>query len=170
MTAYVALLRGVNLVGRTTLKMADLREIATKAGLTAVSTHIASGNLLFVSDKPEEALRDCLEADLKTHLSKAIRVMLRSAAEMAEVAKANPFPDAQGNSVQVFFLDHRPPADFLAEVRNQDDERIVAGLREVYVAYGKKGIGRSRLRIPEAGTARNMNTVAKLAELARELE
>ena len=49
---------------------------------------------------------------------------------------------------------------------------VAAGKREVFVAYGEKGIGRSRLRIPaaEAGTARNMNTVAKLAELARELE
>jgi uncharacterized protein (DUF1697 family) len=52
-----------------------------------------------------------------------------------------------------------------------DDERIAVGKREVYVAYGEKGIGRSRLRIPaaESGTARNMNTVARLAELAREM-
>ena len=48
---------------------------------------------------------------------------------------------------------------------------MAAGAREVFVAYGEKGIGRSRLRIPaaEAGTARNMNTVAKLAELAKEM-
>ena len=56
-------------------------------------------------------------------------------------------------------------------MRNIDDERIALGEREVYVAYGESGMGRSRLRIPaaEAGTARNMNTVAKLAELAREM-
>jgi uncharacterized protein (DUF1697 family) len=52
-----------------------------------------------------------------------------------------------------------------------DDERIAVGPREVYVAYGERGIGRSRLHIPalEAGTARNMNTVARLAELAWEM-
>ena len=51
------------------------------------------------------------------------------------------------------------------------DERIALGDREVYVAYGETVSGRSRLRIPapKAGTARNMNTVAKLAELAREM-
>ncbi|MFL6786535.1 MAG: hypothetical protein ACJ8E0_09735 [Sphingomicrobium sp.] len=56
------------------------------------------------------------------------------------------------------------------EAHGSGDVRAAA--REVYVAYGEKGIGRSRLRIPaaEAGTARNMNTVAKLAELARELK
>ena len=64
---------------------------------------------------------------------------------------------------------NRPP-DLPESARNIDDERIACGKREVFVAYGEKGIGRSRLRIPlaEAGTARNMNTVAKLAEMARE--
>jgi uncharacterized protein (DUF1697 family) len=69
-------------------------------------------------------------------------------------------------------MNDAPPEDLTDTVRNKaDDERIAAGPREVFVAYGERGIGRSRLRIPaaEAGTARNMNTVAKLAELAREL-
>lgn len=172
MTAYVALVRGVNLVGRTTLKMADLKAIATKAGLANVRTFIASGNLLFVSNEPEQELRVLLEGRLKAHLSKEVRVLLRSADEIAAVAKANPFPDEPGNNVQVFFLNDPPPRDLLASVRNLDDEQVAAGSREVFVAYGKKGIGRSRLKIPaaDAGTARNMNTVAKLAELARELE
>jgi uncharacterized protein (DUF1697 family) len=65
-----------------------------------------------------------------------------------------------------------PPEDLLSTARNKaDDERIARGSREVFVAYGERGIGKSRLRIPaaEAGTARNMNTVARLAELAREM-
>ena len=69
-------------------------------------------------------------------------------------------------------LDRPPPKDLLDTVRNRaEDERVAAGTREVYVAYGEKGIGRSRLRIPaaEAGTARNMNTIARLAELAKEV-
>lgn len=70
-------------------------------------------------------------------------------------------------------MNEPPPADLLRTVRNQaDDERIAPGTREVFVAYGERGIGRSRLRIPaaEAGTARNMNTVARLAELAKEMQ
>ena len=47
MTVYVALLRGVNLVGNSTLKMADLKEIAGELGLASARTYIASGNLLF---------------------------------------------------------------------------------------------------------------------------
>ncbi|HEX8840067.1 MAG TPA: DUF1697 domain-containing protein [Sphingomicrobium sp.] len=171
MTNYVALLRGVNLVGKSTLRMADLKAIAGELGLGAARTFIASGNLLFTSDESEERLRGMLEERLRRHMQKDVRILLRTAHEMKQAAAANPFTDAEGSNVQVFFLDEPPPIDLLDTVRNQEDERIVAGVREVYVAYGEKGIGRSRLRIPaaEAGTARNMNTVEKLAELAREI-
>lgn len=172
MTAYVALLRGVNLVGNSSLKMADLKTIAHELGLESARTFIASGNLLFVSEKPEEKLRRMLEKRLQRHMGREVRVMLRTAKEMEAIVRANPFEDAPGNRVQAFFMNDAPASDLLETVRNRaDDERVAAGVREVFVAYGEKGIGRSRLRIPaaEAGTARNMNTVAKLAELAREM-
>jgi uncharacterized protein (DUF1697 family) len=171
MTAYVALLRGVNLLGVSTLRMADLKAIAEKLGLKDARTYIASGNLLFTSAKAEEPLRRALEKEMNAHMGRELRVMLRTAAEMAAVVKANPFTDSPRNRVQAFFLDEPPPANLLETARNHDDERIATGPREVFVAYGEKGIGKSRLRLPaaEAGTARNMNTVAKLAQLAKEM-
>ena len=44
---------------------------------------------------------------------------------------------------------------------------MALGKREIYVHYGD-GMADSRLRIPAAktGTARNINTIAKLAEMA----
>jgi uncharacterized protein (DUF1697 family) len=170
-TSYVALLRGVNLVGNSRLKMTDLREIAARLGLGSVRTYIASGNLLFLSGEPEDKLRRLLERELQAHMGKDVRVMLRTAAEMQEAVNSNPFGNVPARFVQLFFMNDAPPADLLATVRGQaEDERIEAGAREIFVAYGEKGIGKSRLRIPaaEAGTARNMNTVAKLAALARE--
>jgi uncharacterized protein (DUF1697 family) len=172
-TAYVALLRGVNLVGKSTLRMADLKAIADELKLEQARTYIASGNLLFVSDEPEEKLREMLEDRMQSHMGKQVRVMLRTAKEIEAIVRRNPFADGPGNNVQAFFLNEPPPRDLAETIRNKaGDERVAAGKREVYVAYGEKGIGRSRLRIPaaEAGTARNMNTVAKLAELAKEME
>jgi uncharacterized protein (DUF1697 family) len=173
MTGYVALLRGVNLVGKSSLKMADLKAIADGIGLKSARTYIASGNLVFTSGKPEEMLREALEKELQGHMGKEVRVFVRSAEEMESVVKANPFADRPGNLVQAFFLNDSTPENLQATVRNQaDDERVAAGQREVFVAYGERGIGKSRIRIPaaEAGTARNMNTVAKLASLAREMK
>ena len=55
----------------------------------------------------------------------------------------------------------------MAQLKGQNDELVQLGLREIYVAYGS-GMGSSKLKIPAAanGTARNMNTVAKLVEMA----
>jgi uncharacterized protein (DUF1697 family) len=62
-----------------------------------------------------------------------------------------------------------PPADTLAGVRGRKDEQIKLGRREIYIHYGE-GMAQSKLVIAAAktGTARNMNTVAKLAEMAAE--
>lgn len=171
MTNYVALLRGVNLAGRSRLDMAKLRAIADDLELANARTYIASGNLLFSSAKTEKELRSMLEQRIKESMDKEVLVVLRSAKELELIVQENPFPTVNPKAVQAFFMNGRPPADLLSTVRNQDDERITPGVREVYVAYGEKGIGRSRLKIPaaDAGTARNMNTVAKLAALAKEL-
>jgi uncharacterized protein (DUF1697 family) len=69
------------------------------------------------------------------------------------------------------FLDQPPQANALDTVKGQNEEEIRLGLREIYVHYGE-GMGTSKLKIHAAknGTARNMNTVAKLAELARNLK
>lgn len=172
MSSYIALLRGVNLLGASTLKMDDLKAIAAELGLGSPRTLIASGNLLFTSSGLEAELRRKLERRLKEHMGREVRVILRTADEMAEVVRANPFTDLAGNRVQAFFMNEPPPPDLFETVRNRgDDERIALGPREIFVAYGERGIGKSRLRIPaaEAGTARNMNTVAKLAELSKEM-
>jgi uncharacterized protein (DUF1697 family) len=87
---------------------------------------------------------------------------------MDAVLKANPFPGAPGKRVVAIFLDEKPPGDALDHVRGQGSEEMRLGEREIYVRYGED-MGRSKLDIPaaRAGTARNMNTVAKLVELAR---
>jgi uncharacterized protein (DUF1697 family) len=170
MTNYVALLRGINLMGGTTLRMADLRAIAGELGLDDVRTFIASGNLLFTSTASEGAVKSKLEAAIKAHMSRDVGVMVRTAAEVAAVTRANPFADEPGNRVVAIFLDDAPPRDALDSAKKVEDERMALGRREIYVHY-PRGQGQSRLAIPAAaeGTARNMNTVAKLAELAKEM-
>ena len=68
------------------------------------------------------------------------------------------------------FLDAPPARRRVSTVSNRTNEELALGLREIYVYY-PDGVGESRLKIPAAknGTARNMNTVAKLAEMAADL-
>jgi hypothetical protein len=67
----------------------------------------------------------------------------------------------------VIFLDEPPPPDALTGVTGRGDEELHLGDREIFVFY-PSGMGRSKLRIPAAKsrTARNLNTVAKLVEIA----
>ena len=170
MTAYVALLRAVNVGGRKLL-MSDLKAIADAAGLDNAKTFIASGNLLFASTKGEAAVARLLEERLKAHMKADVPVLLRTAAEMAAVAKSNPFLEASGSKVAAIFLEKAPPKDALETASGIADEELALGAREIYVHY-PSGMGRSKLRLPAAagGTARNMNTVAKLAAMAKEVE
>ena len=89
--------------------------------------------------------------------------------ELAKVAR-NPFPDAAGNRVVALFLDGSLPADPLDGVTGRRDEQLALGTREIFIHYGA-GMADSRLRIPGSaqGTARNLNTVARLAAMAAEL-
>ena len=103
MTAYVALLRGVNVGGRQ-LKMADLKAMADKLGYDRARTYIASGNLLFVSDAAEAKVKDQLQAALQDHFGKPVEVMVRTAAELEAVSSANQFAAEPGNRVVAMFF------------------------------------------------------------------
>ena len=169
MTVYVALLRGVNL-GKRQLMMDDLRRLAVELGLEDANTYIASGNLIFRSTKKEQALKSALEGAIGKHMDAKVEVMIRTADEMASVVRANPFTKEAPNLTVAIFLDEPPPVDAAETAKNIRDERLALGKREIYVHF-PSGQGRSKLRLAgkAAGTARNMNTVAKLAELAREM-
>ena len=170
MTSYVALLRAVNVGGRKLL-MTDLKRIGEEAGFNNPRTFIASGNLVFASGQSEADVSRLLESMLKTHMAAEVPVFVRTAAEMEQVAKANPFADEPGAKVAAIFLEAAPPDRSIEESRGITDERLALGRREIYVHY-PSGMASSKLRLPSqiVGTARNMNTVAKLAELAMDVE
>lgn len=169
MTAFVALLRAVN-VGGLTLKMADLKAMCDAAGFEHARTYIASGNAVFASDLPEADVKTRLEKALAAGAGKSIPVLLRTAQEMQRVLAANPFPNAEHKFNYVVFLNAPPAPDAITTARHRTVEEIEAGNRELYIHY-PAGMGRSKLVVPAAktGTARNMNTVAKLAGMAAEL-
>jgi uncharacterized protein (DUF1697 family) len=135
MAAFVALLRAVNVGGTGKLPMSDLKDICEELGFGAVRTYIASGNVVFTSRKSEAAIKSALEKRLEVYAGKPVGVLLRSAAEMAQVLSDNPFPKAAPNRIMAVFLDRAPPADTLAGIRGQKDEQIKLGRREIYVHY-----------------------------------
>ncbi len=148
--------------------MADLKTMCEAAGFQAVRTYIASGNVVFRSRLGEAEAKAALELRLRAYAGKPVGIVMRTATEMAEVLARNPFPDAPANRVTAIFLDGVVSSATLDGVTGvAPDEALQLGRREIYVRYGA-GMANSKLRIPaaSAGTARNMNTVAKLAAMA----
>jgi len=147
--------------------MSELRAMCGSISFAKVRTYIASGNVVFESDLSETSVKTKLERCLETYAGKQVGVLIRTGAELAAILAGNPFPSAAPNRTVAIFLDAPPPTDTLAGVSGQQTEEIALGKREIYVHYGN-GMAESKLKIRAAksGTARNMNTVAKLAELA----
>jgi uncharacterized protein (DUF1697 family) len=167
MTKYIALLRAVNVGGTGKLPMTELKSMCDSSGFINARTYIASGNVVFESKLSEAQVKAKLEKCLATYAGKPVEVMVRTGSEMAAVLAKNPLKSRPANQTVAIFLDERPPRDTLKTVTGQAGEEVALGAREIYVFYGQ-GMGRSKLKIPAAknGTARNMNTVAKLAEWA----
>jgi uncharacterized protein (DUF1697 family) len=167
MTTYIALIRAVNVGGTGRLPMAELKASCAQLGYSRVETYIASGNVVFDSDLAAGKVQAQLEHRLRAYAGKAVGVFIRTAAQMRTILTRNPFSGKDPQRTYAFFLREKPPAGVADDARGRVDEEIRLGAREIYVYY-PSGMGQSKLRIPAAklGTARNLNTVAKLVELS----
>jgi uncharacterized protein (DUF1697 family) len=181
MAVFIALLRAINVGGTSKLPMKDLKAACEKAGLNQVSTYIASGNVVFDSDKSAAAVKTLI-ADLLRHrfgLTKN-HTLIRTPGNLAKVIAGNPFAAAateRPNQLMVNFLDGLPRpgvADALAAY--DGPERLQLDGDHLYIDY-VEGIARSKLtpafldkalKVPVTG--RNWNTTNKLLEMARALE
>lgn len=170
MAAVVALLRAVNVGGTGKLPMSELKAMCIAEGYSKVQTYIASGNVVFETKTPPVMVKAALEARLNAYAGKPVGVLVRTADEMFSILKSNPFPNAAPDRTIAIFLDKPPAPDALDDLKHLKDEELRFGAREIYVHYGA-GMRDSKLVIPAAkfGTARNMNTVAKLTVMATNL-
>ena len=166
MTAYVALVRAVNLGAAMTLPSAELRRIGEECGFANVRTFIASGNLLFTADEGEVAVADQVRAGVEAFLGKTALVLVRSAVEMRAIVDANPFPDDSGNRVVAYFLPGAAEQAMIDGATGMAAERMALGRRAILIAYDEN-MGRSKLKLAtfKDGTGRNMNSVRKMADL-----
>ena len=110
MPRYVALLRAINVGGRT-VTMARLRELFESLFLARVETFIASGNVIFESRAAAAALERRIEAHLHRELGYEVATFVRTDAEIGRIANYRPFPEAamkSAGALNVGFLAATP--------------------------------------------------------------
>lgn len=176
MAKRIALLRGINVGGRSKVAMADLRQMFSDLGLASVKTVLQSGNVVFEDGPGGAALEEILERETEKRLGLRTAYLIREAEDWRNLVLANPFPEEAENDpvrLQAMPLKAAPDAAAIAALREAivGPERVEAVGRELFLYY-PDGSGRSKLTIKliesklgTRGTSRNWNTVMRLAAL-----
>jgi uncharacterized protein (DUF1697 family) len=175
---FVGLLRAVNVGGKNLVAMANLRALLEELGFKNVTTLLQSGNVVFGAPAQDAVkLEGRLEAAVLKSLGVTTTFIVRSAPEWKEIVAGNPFADAARDDpghLVVMPLRAAPAraavAILVAAISGREQVQVIG--RTLYAVY-PDGIGRSRLTIAlierklnTRGTARNWNTVVKLAAAA----
>ncbi len=178
MTTYIGLLRGVNLGGNKMVAMADLREMVTTLGFRDVKTLLQSGNVVFRGARQATAkLERQLEAELERRLGLSVEIHVRTADEWTGVIGANPFRTEAnkdpGHLLVTCFKATLDPVKVKAlRAAITGPEVLHADGRHLYMVFpdgvgNSKAVGLIDRKLAARGTARNWNTVLKLATSAR---
>lgn len=176
MKKYIALLRGINVGGKNLLPMQDLVAMLQSMGAFEISTYIQSGNVLFTASIAN-ADDWCQNLAQKIQAEKGFTppLLLLNKTDFDKAIAANPFPEENGKILHCFFLAQEPARNCLQKLARikSDSERIDLLGRVLYL-YTPDGFGRSKLAaraekiLGVPATARNWNTVVKLAQLGDE--
>ena len=183
MPVCVSLLRGINVGGRNLIPMAGLAELYESLGMTAVTTLLQSGNVLFCSRSRATAatLARQLRGGIEERFAVRAELYLRSPEELRTALTANPFreeAESDPSHLIIHFFDGLPVAGATQTLAAWDrgSERLRLVGANLYIYY-PEGLGRSKLTgaildraLGCSGTARNWNTVNKLAALSAALE
>ena len=123
--------------------------------------------MVFTSALTAKQVQGALETALLAYAGKPVSVFVRTTAQLQAIVERNPYPDAAPAKVAVVFLHQSPTSAELQNPKGQRTEALAAGDQVLYIHY-PDGMDTSKLRLPalDAGTARNINTVAKLALMA----
>ena len=179
MTTYIGVLRAINLGAYNKIAMSELRTMLETLGFEDPKTLLLSGNIIFKTGPGSSAkLESMLEQASTKHLKVTTDYFVRSAKEWQAIVDENPFKKEAksdpGHLLMMCLRDAPMPAQVKALQESiTGREMVKAKGRHAYFVY-PDGVGRSKLTIQNIekalgtrGTARNWNTVLKLAELAQ---
>ncbi|HVE63000.1 MAG TPA: DUF1697 domain-containing protein [Mycobacteriales bacterium] len=168
------LVRGVNVGGHNRLPMQEFAAVLGQLGCVDVRTYLQSGNAVVTADPTE--LSERVEQALVAAFDLTVRVLVRTAAELAAVVAGNPFPKRvkEPKRLHVAFLSAVPSRQLLNGLRPERyaPDELGVGAQELYLSYDG-GSQQSKLTgatlekalAPIAVTARNWTTVLALRDL-----
>ncbi len=177
-TVYLILFRGVG--GKTQLPVQALREKLTAAGFENVATYISSGNAIVRSAKSRKQVIATIAELCRTQFGFDKAIFAPTLAEWDDLIARNPFAEAAATApttVHAALLASAPRAEDVDRIRacavKGEDLKVIEGVAYVHTP---NGFGTCKMAekfdqwIGVTNTARNWNTVLKLAALGRAAE
>jgi len=174
---YIALFRGINVGGKNILSMKALVGVLEEAGCKHVSTYIQSGNAVFQSSEARTTrIAEAIATGVMKSNGFTPKVLVLGVADLENAIENNPYKTTEGKTLHFFFLESRPLHPDLKGLMNVTSSTEEFGLvGRTFYLYAPDGIGRSKLaaRAEEllgvSATARNLNTVSKLAAMVKQV-
>ncbi len=174
---YIAFLRAVNVGGKSIVSMAAIREALVALGLSAVRTHINSGNVIFsASASGTQQLAARIEKALERHTGIAIKILVMDHKTLKKIVDAIPRTWVDDKTMRTYVLllwkelDDRQILDRLPIKPDLDELKYTPGA--VIWRVDRENVGRSRMSsivgtpLYKKITIRSANTMRKLNELA----
>jgi uncharacterized protein (DUF1697 family) len=170
---HVALLRAINVGGNNKLPMKDLVRLFESIGCGDVRTYIQSGNVVYTAGAAlAKKVPALAAAAIEAELGLRVPVVTRTAAELADAARARPFEGDDGR-VYVAFLADTPSAALIAALdpnRSPGDRFTIIG-RDMHVSFAA-GAGKTKItnawidaQLGTVSTLRNLRTIAVLVAM-----
>jgi uncharacterized protein (DUF1697 family) len=182
MPIYISLLRGINVGGQKSIKMAELKSLYESIGFTDVTTYIQSGNVIFSSRSSNaKSVAAQIVTAIQQSFGFAVTLIIRQPEELAKIIKKSPYSRRRGideTRLHVTFLDAKPaPASVKALIglaaKSKDEYQVIG--TEIYL-HCPNGYGKSLLsntffekHLKVAATTRNWNSVNTLYTMSREI-
>jgi uncharacterized protein (DUF1697 family) len=169
-TTRIAFLRAVNL-GKRTVSMARLVKVFEELGYEGAWTHINSGNVVFEATGSRAAVERSIGDALEAAFGFEVTTFVRTAAELRQALRLDPFTVGEGDTYFVTFLKTAPSAataKALESASNDFDTLVVHG-RDVHWRMRGKSTDTTvkaktwNLVGKNASTSRNITMLRKLA-------
>ncbi|AZO30492.1 DUF1697 domain-containing protein [Mesorhizobium sp. M1B.F.Ca.ET.045.04.1.1] len=176
MRTYVALLYSILLGEGRRVVMSDLKAMAEGLGLKNVRTLVATGNLVFEARTTKISdLERRLEKAFEETFGRHVDIIVRGAEDWLKLTAGNPFPAesaAAGDQVAVRVMREPAPTDALSalQARAAEDEKVLLVGGDIWLVFSRQRPSSRLLAAANhkrmgTGTARNWNTVRRLAEM-----
>lgn len=176
---YISLLRGINVSGQKSIKMAELKTLYEKLGLENVITYIQSGNVIFdTNNKSAADIIQSIENAISKQYGFDVPVLLRSRDELKKIIDKCPFKHIDykqdGNKVLITIANTKPAKANIEVIQKfvKPPEELKVINREIYL-YCPTGYGKSKLtnnflekKLSITASSRNIKTLLKLYELS----